>query len=223
MTIPKNPQNIQNLFDTIALKYDFMNNIISLGLQKEVKSKAIRLLDIKPTGEILDACCGTGDLGIIIKSNFPDTKITGIDFSSKMLEIAKNKNSNINFVFGDITKTLFSSGYFDTITMAFGLRNIPDKEKALKELHRILKINGEFLHLDFGKKNVFNLIFDKFTPLFAKIFCKNPEPYKYLINSKKDFPSPDELIKFFETFGFKLKTRRDFVFGAISAQVFVKI
>ncbi len=223
MTIPKNPQNIQNLFDTIASKYDFMNNIISLGLQKNIKSKAIRLLDIKPDGEILDACCGTGDIGSLIKSKFPVSQITGLDFSAKMLEIAKKNNPNINFVLGDITKTSFPSDNFNTITMAFGFRNIPDKEKTLNELHRILKTNGEFLHLDFGKKNIFNLIFDKFTPILAKIFFGNSAPYKYLINSKKEFPTPDELIKLFETFGFKLKTRRDFVFGAISAQVFVKI
>lgn len=223
MTIQKTPQYIQNLFDTIASKYDFMNNIISLGFQKNIKSKAVKLLDIPPEAKILDACCGTGDIVSLIKLKFPNSEITGIDFSSQMIEIAKNKNPNINFVLGDITKTQFPSDNFNTITMAFGFRNIPDKEKTLNELHRILKTNGEFLHLDFGEKNIFNSIFDKFTPILAEIFCGNSAPYKYLINSKKEFPSPNELIKLFEAFGFKLKKRRDFVFGAISAQVFVKI
>lgn len=223
MTISKTPENIQNLFNQIAAGYDFMNNLISFGLHRAVKSRAAELLDIKPHSRILDACCGTGDIAELIKTKEPFAEVTGIDFSESMLSIAKKRINTVNFISGDITATEFPSESFDIVTMAFGLRNIQNAEKALCELHRILKPGGEFLHLDFGKKNIFSRIFDFEAPVLASIFTKYTEPYKYLVKSKEIFPSPNELIKDFEKCGFKLKTRKDFVLGAISAQIMEKI
>ncbi len=222
MTIKKTSQNIQNLFDEIAQRYDFMNKVISFGLQGKVKEEAVKMTGINPHSKILDACCGTGDIARLIKTKFPSAGVTGLDFSDRMLEIARGKTSGINFVLGDITKTDFPSASFDVVTMSFGLRNIPEPEKALEEIYRVLKPEGEFLHLDFGSKNIFSRIFDIEAPVLAGIFCGKTEPYKYLIQSKKDFPPPDKLIKVIEASGFRLKGRKNFVFNALSAQVFEK-
>lgn len=223
MTISKTPANIQNLFNQIAVRYDFMNNLISLGLHRAVKKSAIGLLDIKPHSRILDACCGTGDIAEMIKKAEPKAEVTGLDFSENMLIFAKKRVKSVKFFQGDITNTEFPSESFDIVTMSFGLRNIQNPEKALYEINRILKSGGEFLHLDFGNKNILSGIFDIEAPIFAKFFAKDTEPYKYLIKSKEIFPSPDELILDFEKCGFKFKKRKDFLFGALSAQVMEKV
>ena len=97
MTISKTTANIQNLFNQIADRYDFMNNLISFGLHRAVKSDAISLLDIRPHIKILDACCGTGDIAELIKTKEHLTDITGIDFSENMLSIAKKKDKGRKF------------------------------------------------------------------------------------------------------------------------------
>ena len=106
--------------------------------------------------------------------------------------------------------------------MAFGLRNIANPEKVLNEIYRVLKPGGEFLHLDFGRKNLLNGIFDIEAPLFAKMFYGNKSPYEYLVKSKRVFPEPDELIEDFEKCGFKFKKKKDFLCGAISVQIMKK-
>ena len=222
MTLSKTPENIRMMFNAIAEKYDFMNELISLGQHRIVKRKSLKMLEIKPHSKILDACCGTGDLGVLIKKEEPLADITGIDFSEKMLSIARNRIESINFIQKDITDLDFPDNSFDFVVMGFGLRNVVNPEKALYELYRVLKPGSEFLHLDFGKKNFFGNFFDFEVQLLAKIFNSNSEAYDYLIKSKKNFPLPDELIKDFEKCGFKFKVRKDFVFGVISAQVMKK-
>ena len=123
---------------------------------------------------------------------------------------------------GDATNLPYEDNSFDIVTMGFGLRNIANAEKAVEEVYRILKPNGSFLHLDFGRKNFLSKIYDKITPTLAKIFTENSVSYKYLIKSKKEFLSPEDLIKDFENKGFKLKKRCDYIFGVISAQIMYK-
>ena len=222
MTLSKTPENIRSLFNEIAGKYDFMNNLISFGLHKSIKEKSVKLLDLKPHSKVLDACCGTGDIIEIIKKIQPLAEVTGLDFSGKMLEIAGKRIENINFIQSDVTKLDFPDNNFDFVTMAFGLRNIQNPEKALNEVYRVLKPGGEFLHLDFGKKNFLSGIFDLEVPFMAKLFYGNKIPYEYLIKSKKNFPEPDELIEDFEKCGFKFRIKKDFAGSAISAQVMKK-
>ena len=134
--------NIKNLFDNLANKYDFMNNIISFGTHKFIKKLAIKELNIKPNSKVLDLCCGTGDLGSIIKETEPTCDITGVDFSENMLEIARKRNPKNTYWNFDTTNLPFEKNSFDYIVMGFGLRNIVQKNKALEEIHRILKPNG---------------------------------------------------------------------------------
>ena len=130
MTLSKTPENIRSLFNEIAGKYDFMNNLISFGLHKSIKEKSVKLLDLKPHSKVLDACCGTGDIIEIIKKIQPLAEVTGLDFSGKMLEIAGKRIENINFVQSDVTKLDFPDNNFDFVTMAFGHRNIQNPEKT---------------------------------------------------------------------------------------------
>lgn len=222
MTNFKTPENIQKLFNTIADKYDFMNNLISFGMHKSVKKKCIENLDIKPHTRILDACTGTGDIAYFIRQKEPYASVTGIDFSENMLKIACKRQPDMDLRKGDVTHLEFEDNTFDIVTMGFGLRNITNPEKALSEIHRVLKAGGYFMHLDFGKKNILNKFFDITVPLVARIFYGNAVPYGYLISSKQDFPEPHELIKDFEKSGFKFVKRKDYVMGALSVQIMKK-
>lgn len=222
MTAFKTPENINRLFNTIADKYDFMNNLISLGLHKNIKKNAVKNLDIKPHSRVLDACTGTGDLAYFIKEIEPLANITGVDFSNNMLDIAQKRVAGVQFLEADVTNLEYADNTFDFVTMGFGLRNISNPEKALAEIYRVLKPGGKFLHLDFGQKNLISKIFDIEVPLMVKIFYGNAIPYQYLIKSKKVFPEPDELIADFEKIGFRFDMRKDYVLGAISIQIMKK-
>ena len=195
MSFDKSPEKIQTMFNIIANRYDFLNNLMSLSTQRYIKYKSIKNLNIKPHDKIIDLCCGTGDLSIIIKQIEPQADVTGIDFSDKMLEVAKQKSQNIQYLQGDVTALPYPDNTFDC---------------------------AGFMHLDFGKKNLISKVFDITIPVLTKLFTENYSAYTYLIKSKQIFPEPEDLIKDFESKGFRLKKRQDFLFGVISMQVMVK-
>lgn len=218
----KNPQKIKNLFNEIAIYYDKMNNLISLGTHYLIKYLVIKKLDIKPKTKGLDLCCGTGDFSKIISKTFPQTKIIGLDFSPEMLKLAQSKNKKQTFILGDCTNLPFKENEFDYITMGFGLRNIQDRQKAIDEIYRVLTPSGKFLQLDFGYRNQISGIFNIIVPIFAKICKTNSEHYQYLLESKNTFPEPENLIKEFENHGFRLIKKYDYLFGSISCQIMQK-
>lgn len=220
--LDKTPETIHTMFNMIARNYDRVNDVMSFGTHKIAKFLSVKNLEIKPHDNVIDLCCGTGDIAGMIKKIQPDACVTGIDFSERMLEIAKDKNQGIRYLQGDVTNLPYEDNSFDIVTIGFGLRNIQNAEKAVEEVYRILKPNGSFLHLDFGKKNIVSKIFDKITPFMIKNFTENPSAYSYLIKSKEIFPEPDDLIKDFESKGFKLKKREDFLLGVISSQIMIK-
>ena len=220
MTLDKNPEKIHTMFNLISEKYDFINDLMSFGTQKFIKSCCIKNLEIKSGDSVLDLCCGTGDLAGMIKNR--GANVTGIDFSEKMLDIAKDRFSDICWLQGDVTNLPFPDESFDYVVMGFGLRNIRNAEKAIEETYRVLKPNGKFMHIDFGEKNFLSSIYDKVTPLLVKFFTENSFAYSYLIQSKREFLSPDELIKDFESKGFKFQKRKDYLFSVISCQIMKK-
>lgn len=215
-------EEIKNIFNEIASYYDRVNNFISLGTHKKIKRDVVKLLEIPSNAQIADLCTGTGDFVQIISKIHPSTNIIGIDNSEEMLKFAKIKNPNNVFIQADCTELPLKNSTLDFVFMSFGLRNIVNSEKALKEIHRILKNNGKFIHLDFGKHNILNKIFNILVPTFATIFGYDKDSYEYLIKSKNNFPEPEELIKIFEQIGFKLFKRKDYLFGAISVQIMQK-
>ncbi len=214
----KSPHKIQKMFDNIAKNYDKLNDIISFGMQKRIKQKCINLLNINENEKLLDLCTGTGDL--ISLANVKNS--IGVDFSENMLAIAKIKHPEHKFIQADCTCLPFEDNSFDVITMGYGLRNIENREQALKEIYRVLKPNGEFLQLDFGNKNFAGKIFEILVPNLAKIMNADENAYKYLVESKQDFPEPKNLIKEIENYGFRIKTSEFFAFNAISCQIFTK-
>ena len=213
---------IRNMFDKISEKYDFMNRIISFGLNEYVKTQAIKALKIKPNSKVLDLCCGSGDLGKIIKKLQPSCDVIGVDFSQNMIELANKKNPNITYRQMDVNSLAFEKNSFDYIVMGFGLRNIPQKNKALEEIYRTLKTEGQFLHIDFGKHNIYSKIYDSIILFLVKFFTKNTKPYKYLILSKRNFLEPEELIELFKFNQFNYISHKNILFETISYQIVSK-
>lgn len=220
----KNKTNfeIKNMFDKISENYDFMNRIISFGLNEYVKTQAIKALNIKPNSKVLDLCCGSGDLGKIIKKIQPSCDVIGVDFSQNMIELASKKNPNITYRQMDVTSLSFEKNSFDYTVMGFGLRNIPQKNKALEEIYRTLKSEGQFLHIDFGKHNIYSKIYDNIILFIIKFFTKNTKPYKYLILSKRNFLEPEELIELFKFNKLTYVKHQNMFFDVISFQILKK-
>ncbi len=221
MTADKDPRKITKMFDEISGYYDKMNNFISLGTHYLIKKIALKNLKIKSYSYVLDLCCGTGDFTQIINEICPKAKVVGLDNSLEMLKLAKIKNPNKVFMQGDCTSLPFKEEFY-YITVGFGLRNIEDRQKAISEIYRSLKNGGKFLHLDFGRHNLTCPIFDFLVHITVKTLGIHSENYTYLLNSKKEYPEPNELIKEFENQGFKLLKRQDFLFGAVSYQIMQK-
>lgn len=219
--------DIQKMFDNIAQSYDKLNNIISFGRHLDTKKQAINNVPLKSDFKILDLCTGTGDIAICIASIVKDGLVIGADFSEKMLEIARKKGEgieNLAFVQADALDLPFKDEEFDACFISFGLRNLTDLKKGLAEMKRVTKKGGYVVNIDTGKPKglmgfVYNLFFFHIIPLLGLIFSGKFSPYKYLPQSTKNFPSPDELIKIFEETGLKNVQRYDFLFGAISEQV----
>ena len=212
----KTPQKIKEMFDKIAKVYDFNNSLMSLGQHVRIKKKAVKYLNAK-NSKILDLCTGTGDIaGFMDKS----CEVIGLDFSKNMLDIAKKKYHWVNFVEGDCTNLPFEDNSFDVITISFGLRNIENYDKALDEIYRVLKPNGLFMHLDFGKKNLLgDILFDLFIPYLVKIFYNENLPYEYLVKSKKLFFNEKALVDLFEQHKLQLKEKHTMLFGGASCQI----
>lgn len=220
--------NIQKMFDNISSSYDKLNNIISFGRHLKAKRQAIGNVGLKSDFKVLDLCTGTGDIAIYVaKEIVKDGFVIGADFSQKMLEIAKNKAQgikNLTFVKADALELPFMDGEFDACFISFGLRNVTDLRKCLKEMKRVTKPGGFVVNIDTGKPKgltgfVYNLFFFHVIPLLGLIFSKQFSPYKYLPESTRKFPSPAELVKIFEETGFKNIQRHDYLFGAISEQI----
>ena len=216
----KSPEKIQKMFNNLAARYDFMNKIISCGTDKFIKSECVKLLNLRPQMRVLDLCTGTGDIAGIIKKACPRADITGVDFSENMLKIAEKKHPNIEFVKADCTNLPFEDNSFDFVTISYGLRNIEDYDSALKEIRRILKPDGQFMHLDFGGKTFLGNLFEILVPFFAKIFMQDNSAYKYLSESKHNFWSPQELVDIVKSYGFEKVIKKDFIFGTISCRIF---
>ena len=209
------------MFDEISSRYDFLNNIISFGVHKFIKKIAVSSIGIQDGDKILDLCTGSGDITGIIKKKYPKCQIFGLDFSSKMLEIASKKYPDVIYTKCDASKMPYKQDSFDFVISSFGFRNIEKKEETLFEIKRILKNGGKFLHIDFGK-SLFSPIYNLYVLFMARIFSKHFYAYKYLINSKENFLSPEEFCEMCKKAGFKPLIVKNLLFNIISYQIVEK-
>jgi demethylmenaquinone methyltransferase/2-methoxy-6-polyprenyl-1,4-benzoquinol methylase len=225
---------IKETFDFIADRYDLMNTIMTLGMDKKWRSLAVQQVKASPGANILDVCCGTGQLSFeLAKAVGYKGKITGLDFSEKMLAIAgqrlaeklvrqKQNMGKIRFVQGDAMNLPFESNCFDAVTMGWGLRNLPDLSGGIKEMMRVVKPGGIIVSLDMAKpslfiyKQLYWLYFKKLIPLMGRLLAKNESAYSYLYQSSKKFPSQQEVAVIFADCGLKETAYRNLSGGVVA-------
>jgi demethylmenaquinone methyltransferase/2-methoxy-6-polyprenyl-1,4-benzoquinol methylase len=198
------PDAVRAMFDRIAPVYDAMNRVMTVGLDRRWRRLAAEQA-VRPGDRVLDACCGTGDLAVACAQ--AGGKVTGLDFSSAMLERARRKAPELEWVQGDATAMPFEDGGFDAVTIGFGIRNVPDLEQGLRELRRVLRPGGRLAVLEITRprgllRPFFRLWFDGIVPLLGKVL-PGGAAYTYLPASVRRFPGPDDLADAIERAGFE--------------------
>ena len=213
---------VRELFNSIAERYDLVNRLTTLGLDKRWRRKAcetaLTYLDVKKP-RILDVACGTGDMircmmKRLEKRGVP-ARFYGLDCSERMLEIARKKVPFAELRVGNAEDIPFPDGSFDLVSVAFGLRNFSEREKAISEIHRVLKQGGILLLLEFSRNEsplgkLAWFYTRSVVPIIGGILTGNREAYDHLWRSIEAFPSPEELSREFEKRGFEVLTIRWF-------------
>ena len=225
---------VHHIFESIYDKYDFINNLISLGLHKKWRRDAINRLGDISNCSIVDLCCGTGDFTIALaKKAGNNSLITGIDFSENMLTIAKEKASrenvkNIKFVHCNVLTMPFESNTFDIATICFGLRNIVDYKQALIEINRLLKPNGKFACMDMSHPTIpgYRKLcygFVKYgVPFIGKLWANKPNEYAWLFESMQNFPDKFQLADEIFAQGFTYPKIKTYAGGIVALHVCTK-
>ena len=214
-TLP--PERVQAMFDRIAPVYDVMNRVMTAGLDQRWRTITARAV-VQPGDAVLDAACGTGDLAMACSRE--GGRVTGLDFSERMLERARRKAPELTWVQGDMLDLPFGDGSFDTATVGFGVRNVADLERSLVELARVLRPGGRLGILEItrprGPLRVFySLWFDRLVPLLGKVL-PGGAAYTYLPASVKRFPDVDALAELLRRAGFGAVTVRTFAGGIVA-------
>ncbi len=213
-TLSKKEQ-VADMFDKIAFRYDFLNHFLSAGIDVTWRKKAIKQLKPIQPQSVLDVATGTGDVAILTHKILHPKKITGIDISEGMLEIGRKKiaklglEKEIELLSGDCEALNFPDASFDAVTVAFGVRNFENLEKGLKEMLRVLRPGGKLVVLEFSKpkqiafKGIYNLYMKIVAPGIGKMIAKNKDAYKYLNDSVQKFPEGNAFIEILNQAGYK--------------------
>jgi demethylmenaquinone methyltransferase / 2-methoxy-6-polyprenyl-1,4-benzoquinol methylase len=185
---------VRSMFDRIAAVYDPMNHAMTAGLDRRWRRLTARAV-VVPGARVLDACCGTGELALAARAE--GGRVTGLDFSERMLERARRKSSEVDWVRGDLLELPFDDASFDVATVGFGVRNVEDVGRALRELRRVLRPGGRLAILELvrptGPLTLFYRVwFDRLVPLAGKVL-PGGAAYAYLPASVKRFPGASEL------------------------------
>lgn len=227
---------VEEMFDSIAFRYDFLNHLLSFNIDRIWRRKAIRIISGTHYGaeRILDVATGTGDLAIAALKLNP-VHITGIDISKKMLESGKAKirkrslQDKIEMLEGDSENILFGDNCFDVAMVAFGVRNFSNPLKGLSEMTRVLRKNGLIMVLEFSKpshypfKQLYNFYFLRILPLVGKLFSKNEYAYAYLPESVMQFPDNEQFIALLRRTGFSNVNQKKLTGGIVSIYTGLKI
>jgi demethylmenaquinone methyltransferase/2-methoxy-6-polyprenyl-1,4-benzoquinol methylase len=191
------------MFDRIAPVYDGMNRLMTAGLDRRWRRAAAEAV-VRPGDKVLDSCCGTGDLAIAAAE--AGGKVIGIDFSKPMLEHARRKAPELEWVEGDALAMPFADGAFDAATVGFGVRNLSELDRGLREMRRVLRPGGRLAILEITRPRgllapFYRLWFDVLIPAAGKIL-PGGSAYTYLPASVRRFPDPEGLAKLMDEAGF---------------------
>ena len=202
---------MKNLFARIADRYDTMNRIMSLGLDCLWRRSALKYIELPEGCKILDLACGTGDFTIELARRWPNVEITGVDLTSKMLDIARAKLSeahNVTYLTGDAQNlSMLVPKQFSLVVCAFGFRNFPDKAKALSECHRLLADGGRLVVLELFRptSRIVGTLVNTWLAVVSRIFASSASTeYRYLRRSVANTVTATDFITMAEGIGFSV-------------------
>ena len=235
MKLEKSPKTMAKLFDTIAQRYDFLNDVITLFGIRKTRKFAVRLSEFSRTQKALDLATGTGDFAFLLyKSGGNNSSVIGVDISKKMLAIARIRSKKygygdkIKFIQNDINNLFFPANQFDVCTISFGIRNVPNSAIALKEILRVAKSGGKLVIIEITpptkrfNRYVTSFYFDQIVPKIAKLLSANSSAYEYLAQSVQGFPTAPVFAKIIQEAGWKNVNFTQLYFGAITIFTAVK-
>ena len=220
---------VQRTFSEIAPRYDLLNHLLSLNIDRAWRRKAIKELrvDRKPSGNYLDLCAGTLDVSAMIASSHPSARIVGADFAEPMLRagLTKISGNHVEPVAADALMLPIRSSSVAGAIVAFGIRNVADLDAGLREVHRILEPGARFVILEFSTpqsavvNGAYQLYFNHVLPTIGGIISGHPTAYRYLPKSVANFPSTDELADRMRSAGFANVRWRSLTFGIAAIHV----
>lgn len=212
---PDKAVRVRAMFDEIAPRYDFLNHVLSLNIDRRWRSRVTRELAgilSAPGSRALDLCCGTGDLTMALRRAFPGTDVAGLDFSRQMLVRASSKSGSdrrVSLVQADATLVPFADSGFQAVTIAFGLRNLTSVDEGLAEIYRMLAPGGRAIILEFSRpvlpllRGAFGFYFHQILPRIGGVVSGSRGAYTYLPKSVAEFPGQKELSRKMEVAGFE--------------------
>ncbi|MEL6558067.1 MAG: bifunctional demethylmenaquinone methyltransferase/2-methoxy-6-polyprenyl-1,4-benzoquinol methylase UbiE [Bacteroidota bacterium] len=226
-------EQVAEMFDNISPKYDFLNHLLSLGIDKIWRRKAINYLKEDQPKQILDIATGTGDFAIQALKINPD-KVTGVDISVGMLDMGRKKlkkmklDDRIELLTGDSEGLQFDDNTFDAVIVAFGVRNFENLESGLSDMLRVVKEGGKVVVLEFSKpkyfpfKQLYNFYFNSILPRIGRLVSKDSSAYTYLPDSVKSFPDGDNFLNVLKKVGYKETRCKTLTFGISSIYIGTK-
>jgi len=213
------------MFDRIAPRYDLMNRLMSMGLDRRWRRLAAAAADVSLESRALDVCTGTGDLAFELAQRVgPSGKVTGVDFSEQMLERARAKaaarGSDVTFQQADALELPFADDAFDAATVAFGARNLADLDRGLAEMTRVVRPGGTVVVLEITTprrlRTLHGVWFDRLVPRVGALIGRDGAAYGYLPASAKRFPQPDALAAQMTSAGLRDVRHRTFMGGIVA-------
>jgi demethylmenaquinone methyltransferase/2-methoxy-6-polyprenyl-1,4-benzoquinol methylase len=215
------------MFDSIAPRYDLLNHVLSAGMDRGWRDRAVDALALPANARVLDLCTGTGDLAIATVHRAAGATVVGIDFAGEMLRLALAKTRDasldrrIRLVRGDATSIPLADRSCDAATIAFGIRNVAEPQRALAEIARVLKPGGRLAILEFGQpripgiRTLYSWYFRYMLPLVGRLISKHQSAYSYLPASVGTFPPPSQFVKTLSATGFSQVRAVPLTFGIV--------
>ena len=219
-SLDKEPHEVAAMFDGVAERYDFTNDVLSLGQARMWRRAVTAAVDAKPGERILDLAAGTGTSSAPFQ--LAGASVVACDFSLGMLDVGRSRNPHLDFAAGDATRLPFQDGVFDAVTISFGLRNVADTTAALRELRRVTKPGGRLVVCEFSHptnapfRTVYLEYLMRALPAIAQRVASNPEAYVYLAESIRAWPDQRGLATLIQASGWSRVAWRDLTGGIVA-------